>query len=630
MKRTDENRNDLINKCILLGILLVAAVLRFYDYFSIPFMHDEFSALFRTQFNSFSELIEKGAKIDGHPPAIQVFLYYWVKLFGYSEWIIKLPFTLCGLMSVVLIYLIAKKWYNETVGLISAAFLASIQYMVVYSQIARPYASGLFFSLAMVYFLSQLISNPEKHFYKNSAFYILFAALCAYNHHFSLLFATITGLTGLFLIQRRYVVKYLINAVIIMILYIPNIPIVLYQLKLGGIEGWLAKPHNDFIINYLSYAFQYSMVALFVVAGLVVFGLVKRAKINYKLLLVSILWFSLPFLMGFFYSRYVNAVLQYSVLIFSFPFLLFILFGHIKKQKAVINIIIVAIILTTNTFLLVNERKHYTLFYNSPYIKILEDHETAQKEHQNVVSFIDSYKNFTRYYWDKIPIRSPFFEINFFTEKELITLLKEQAEKADYLYLGIVSYNFPSTVPIIRDYFPRIEWQNNYQSGTTFLFSKGERNRTDTIHYAGSDSLFIDSSMLYSCSFSKPFYEIVYSKYNFIDVSVKVLVPENYDDVILVASLENEKRSIYWGGGNFSNYVSDDDIGEWVTIHHSVKVSDIYLKEKDITFKTYIWNNGEQNFTVKDYSVFLREGNPVIYGLLFDIHPSPISSSGKR
>ncbi|MCL2510497.1 MAG: hypothetical protein FWF09_00435, partial [Bacteroidales bacterium] len=107
-------------------------------------------------------------------------------------------------------------------------------------------------------------------------------------------------------------------------------------------------------------------------------------------------------------------------------------------------------------------------------------------------------------------------------------------------------------------------------------------------------------------------------------------VPENYDDIILVASLENEKGSIYWGGTPFDKYVTDEDIGQWITVHHSVKLSDIRLKEKNITFKTYIWNKGNRNFTVKDYSVFLREGNPVIYGLLFDIHPSPTSFSCKK
>ena len=138
------------NQLTILLILFIGSILRFYNYVEIPFTHDEFSALFRLNFDSFSELIEKGVKVDGHPAGVHVFLYYWTKVFGSSEWIVKLPFTIFGIVSIWIIYLIGRKWFNETVGLISAAFIASIQFTVIYSQIARPYISGMFFSLIMV------------------------------------------------------------------------------------------------------------------------------------------------------------------------------------------------------------------------------------------------------------------------------------------------------------------------------------------------------------------------------------------------------------------------------------------------------------------------------------------------
>ena len=607
----------MINRWIFIGILVVAAVLCFYNYFNIPFTHDEFSALFRTQFDSFSELIEKGvAETDTHPPLIQVFLYYWIKLFGASEWIVKLPFTVCGLGAVVLVYLIAKKWYNETVGLFSAAFFSSIQYTIVYSQVARPYISGLFFALAMVYFWTQLMLNPEKRFYKNSFFYILFTVLCAYNHHFSLLFAAIVGMTGVFIIPKKYIVKYLISAVIILLLYIPNIPIVLAQLKMGGIEEWLAKPHNDFMIDYILYIFQYSVAALFVMAGLTVYGLIKRGTVNYKFFVISILWFLLPFLIGFFYSRYVNAVLQYSCLIFSFPFLLFFLLGHIKLQKPAINLIIVVIILTTNIFALVKERQHYTLFYRSPYQKIVENHEEAHKKIEKTVSIIDSHRKITQYYLNKTDAAAPFIWFDSFSnEKEWASFVKEQAEKTDYLYLGCISSNLPTTVPVIQEYFPSIIAQNNYSGGTTYLFSK-EKNNDLTVIHKQENPCFIDSLTEYAFSFSKPLLDIISNPYNFIDVSVKVLVPEKYEDILLVSSLETEKGLIYWSGTPFDNFIPTDDIGKWTTIHHSLKLSDIYLRYKGIEIKVYIWNKGRQNFLVKDFSIDLRKGNPLIYSCL--------------
>jgi len=97
MKPFFKNNADNI---LLICILIIAFILRAYRLSSIPFMHDEFSALLRTQYNSFNELIEKGVMIDGHPPLIQVFLFYWVKIFGFSEAWLKLPFIVSGVVAV--------------------------------------------------------------------------------------------------------------------------------------------------------------------------------------------------------------------------------------------------------------------------------------------------------------------------------------------------------------------------------------------------------------------------------------------------------------------------------------------------------------------------------------------------
>lgn len=40
----------LTNRTILVLILCTVALTRFYHYFDIPFMHDEFGAIFRTNF----------------------------------------------------------------------------------------------------------------------------------------------------------------------------------------------------------------------------------------------------------------------------------------------------------------------------------------------------------------------------------------------------------------------------------------------------------------------------------------------------------------------------------------------------------------------------------------------------
>jgi len=632
------------NKTILILILIVAGVLRFYNLFEIPYTNDEFSALYRTHVATFAGLIEKGVIADTLPAGVQVFLYYWTKIFGYAEWVVKLPFILFGIFSVYLIYLVAKKWYNETVGLVCSAFLASIQYTVFYSQVARPYISGLFFSLLMVYYWSNLIKTPDKKFLLNSVVFIFAAAICSYNHHFSLVFAAIVGASGLFLIQRKFLLKYIACCFIIMILYIPHINIILCQLKMGGNEGWIGELQNNFFINYISYIFQFSALSYLLVILLIVFGFVKFKKqdVNYKQLVMFSCWFIIPFLVGFLYSKLVNNVMQFSVLIFGFPYLFFILFGHIKQQKTIINLLLVLAILAVNTYALVAERKHYSLFYNSIYERIMTDHQDALKSHKRLASIVDSDKVISEYYTRKLNLDTNFvWYDSFVSERDLIAFLKKEQQRSEFLFFGCLSSNNPVTVALIQDYFPTIIQQKNYFGGTTYLFSKAiskEHNIieyqnfenkekkcwssmdkskfVDTVSFSGKYSYAIDSNTEFSFSYSRPLKEFLKNENNFIDISVKVCMPDTINECNLVATLSTEDSVYYWGASSFSTFKTNKTLKEgWVTVHHSVKLSDINVGIRNLKLTVNIWNKSRNSFLVDDVIIKLRAGNPVIYKL---------------
>jgi hypothetical protein len=628
---------------ILLLVIIVACAVRFYNFFQIPYTHDEFSALFRTYYTCFSDLIEKGVLIDGHPAGIQVFLFYWTRLFGYDEWVVKLPFTLCGIGSVYLLYLIGKKWYNVTVGLISASFLATIQYTVMYSQIARPYISGLFFSLCMVHFWWKILSEPRNKLIWNSLLYIISASLCAYNHYFSLLFAIILGLSGLFLVERKFLLKYVISGLTIFLLFLPHFNIFLFQLKAGGVEGWLGKPHNDFIIYYLKYIFHFSPFLGLLVVFIALFGLkgFNKYDFNKKHFLLSLSWFMLTFLIGFFYSRFINGVLQYSVLIFSFPFLFFILFGHIRVQKTGINLIIVSMILSVNIFSLIKERRHYELFYNSPFEQILIDQTNIRKSNPGILSLIDSHKRISSYYFLKRDIDTSFtWYDSFASERDLINYLREHNQQFEKLFFGCLSGSNPLIIPIIMEYYPSIVWQKNYAGGTSYLFSKDstntravielldfesvrpnwsafkKENLIDTMRYSGMHSYLIDSTSEWSPAYSRALKEIITNENNFIDIAVKCYYSVSMDDIILVASLDAKNESVGWTGYPFTTFVSSDSTkNHWFTVYCTLKLSDAYQHNRHILFKTYIWNRGRQNLIIDDFTIKLRIGNPIIYGL---------------
>ena len=267
------------DKLLILGILGIATILRFYQFTNIPFTHDEFSVWSRLIYDNLNDILEKGVKLtDTHPAGIQVFLHYWAMLFGKAEWVIKLPFAIMGVWSVWMIFIVAKKWFGKTTGFLSAAAMATLQYPIYYSQIARPYISGMFFGLVLVYFWSNIIKSPRRKPMANGIGFVLAGTLCAYNHHFSFLFAILVGLSGFFFLRKNMIWKYVAYGLAVALLYLPHLNITLFQLGKGGVGAWLSKPDGYFIVDYVRYIFHFSNLLLFFTALVIVYGLFHRAK----------------------------------------------------------------------------------------------------------------------------------------------------------------------------------------------------------------------------------------------------------------------------------------------------------------------------------------------------------------
>ena len=634
----------LTNRSLLIIIMIVAAVLRFYNYFEIPFTHDEFSALFRTNFPDFQTLINQGVKVDGHPAGVQVFLYYWVQLFGIHEWSIKLPFTFMGIASVYLMYLIAKFWYNETVALISISFFATMQFTVMYSQIARPYISGLFFALLMVYYFGKLIKQSDVHFWKNGLLFVLFASLCTYNHHFSMLFATIVGISGLFLIPKTKLVQYCLLGVLVLLLYLPHVSILLEQLKFGGVEMWLAKPKPTFIFNFIYYLFNFSNLSLLVALGLFLLGVYKFKWIDFKVrsYILFTIWFFLPIAIGYYYSIYYSAVLQFSVLLFSFPFLLMILFGNIKLKSNRFNGIVVGLIILTNTSGLIINRQHYSLFYQSEFEKIIiACDETSEKS----IKIIDSHNRITEYYKNKQFLSSNYKEINDFKSlQEFNDYIAVSSEQGLEVFLGVTSSNNPLTVPIIAYHYPKFEKQENFIGGSNYWFTKkSSPNSISDLVYSQkfqgtnvspwlniSPSKIDTSNQNYkmdpdseygpSCEFKLG--DFVMHKNNFIDLSMKVNGSDSTDELLLVAILSNNEDEIYWGAASLKEFSIPIKNTDWKLIMQSIKLSDISEIGSNTMLKVFVWNKSKSHFIIDDIEIKIRAGNPILYSLFNKIERS--------
>lgn len=629
---SNSNKNSLI----LIFILIVAAILRCYNLFEIPFTHDEFSALFRTQYSSFNELLNKGIKPDGHPAGVQVFLYYYSHLFGKDEWIIKLPFIILGITSVFLIYLIGKEWFGVTSGLICAAFIATLEYPVMYSQIARPYISGLTECLFMVYFWYKVVFKPEKHFLLNISLYILSSVLCAYNHYFSLLFAIIVGFTGLFFIRKEKFLWYVMAGISIFIMFLPYFPFFIYQLNLKGVGGWLGPPDNSFLWEYLKYVFHFSWFVFFEVAAIFLIRLFYGTR-NLTFLLISLIWFLLPLFIGFFYSKLVNPVLQESCLLFSFPFLLLAIFSNNSNLSVQKNFLLVLGIIVINISSLVLERRYYKLFYNSPYQRIIEESNKVKSKYSSSISVIDSHKRISRYYINKHHLDSDFIWYDKFKDiNNFIHFLQNQ--KALYLSYGSLSGEDRVIPFIIKDYYPYLIEQKNYYNGTFYIYSKTPHNKISTKHYvhkfgfeatsdnwnlnnnhiktipfSGNHFCEMDSTTEFGPIYEAPLTDIIKNENDYIDISCWSKSADNLKDVNLVATLKEKDRMIAWMAVNLEKFRMEES--GWFKAYYSIKLSDIKFDEKHTILNVYIWNQGKKNLLIDDFNISQRNGNPVLYGL---------------
>jgi hypothetical protein len=626
--------NKLEYQSILLSLIIVVGVfLRLYHLYDMPFMHDEFSALFRTRFETFDEVLKIGVQIgDTHPAGIQVFLWWYVQLVGENELWLKLPFVLMGSLSIPLMYKVGKLWFNQNVGLITAAYIATIQYTLTYSVIIRPYISGLFLGLLMVYFWTLLIKGKQTFWVYLG--YVSFSALCAYNHHFSLLFVAVVGFTGLFMLKGKQLLGYVLAGLLVFILYLPHLSIFFYQLGQGGLDGWLSKPSPLFPLNYIKYIFHFSIESYCL--ALVVFGVGALYKwkekwgVFYK---ISWLWFLTPLSVGLLYSIYVNPVIQYSMLIFTVPYFFFLAFGWFpqKISSKVIGALVIAVLLV-NSVTLIKNRQHYRVLYQTRHLQFLKDIESLSERNQSTV-LIANHPRINQFYKDKYQWSFSF--VNYLQGVSSNIGLDQVQEmvgnsKTPYFVYGGVAYAAPEIVQMIKEYYPYCIEKKDYYASNLYVFSK-EKNEDDLMPYFELKNNFKASQkgwnnvdLLYDAKGGLLKKEkewgpqIAFNldaalKHRNDVLDIKVTYSHLEEKALyLVTALKYKDSVINYSVVSSADFIKSSDKK---TIYKTIELSGVHLPTKNVEVTTYLWNKDKGDFWLQEYQVQLRQGNPIQYSL---------------
>ncbi len=630
-----------LNNYLLLFIIAVAATIRFWDYSSMQFMHDELSAVIRSQANSFSELIYKTKTTDVHPVGVPIFVHYWTKIFGTNEMIVKLPFVLFGLISIYYSYKIAEKWFNPTVAIFTCAFLATLQFPTMYGQLERPYATGMLFSVLMVWCWTQFFSclsgrqSSENSKNKYAIGFVLFASLCTYNHYFSLLFAGLVGATGLFFLTKENWKKYLLMCTAVILLFIPHISILLFHLSIGsgGEETWIGKPQPDWLITFLKYLFHYSIYVYAVVGILFLASFYfrsKEKKVFDKMRIVALVWAILVPCLAYFYSITKTPVLQFSTFTFSLPFLLMFIFSFYAELKTPIKIGALVLIILVNTYTLFAERKHNSLFYKHPYeeMAIVSNNAIKNFGEKNVFVGLSAINGFVDFYFERHG-KFSYLNVDGSDIKKFIAELEKVS--SDYFVAGNLN---PEFVQVVKEKYPYIVSKDEGFTFSIYCFSKKKPanekkenivfSETQNIYktrfweknYMKQDScMYLDSTQEYSAGFSTYLYEILNTRHSILNVSAEIDTKNDPSlNPTLVLSIDDGKESIVWRGYEYSWYSKQP--GEKTMVYVSHLFSGLDMKKHPYAhLKVYVWNRDKKKILVKNLKVEVVESNPVIYGL---------------
>jgi hypothetical protein len=602
----------------LMLILGWAAALRLYQFGSIPFVADEFSALSRLKFNSFLDLINQGVLPDFHPAGTHFFLWIWGNAFGFEEWVLKLPFALMGLASIWMIYRIGTAWFNKNTGLVGAAFASVSQYFILYSQIARPYGMGLFFCLVALWYWKQLVFNSS---FNKKAFigWVFAAAAVAYTHYFALLFLVLVGASGLFFLNHKRLIPYLLGALAICVLYLPHFWIFFTQLSKGGVESWLAKPTWSFFPEYLRYLLHYDRY--FAGAFVVLFFLsIRRTqktpldKAKLKLLALGLLWWIGCFLIGYFYSIYNSAILQFSGLLFAAPFGLLALFYALRFSGKLVHLTITSILLL-GTYSLVANREHYFMLYHSPYEQFVKHMNEVQQEYPNSLQLLAEEDHIYRYYADR-------FRID--TNQVLETIGRDLNElkqiidtsQASTLAMGLMYHAPKELLAYAQDKFPYLIKQNNYYQGSFYVYSKESSGRLAFIKaYEHKHAAEADIGELKPQGYAggielDGLSKKVKHKHDLFTYAVKVSATNTSPKVEMASAIMLKDSIVYWRTGQL---LANQNSG--TTHYYSFSLPEKWISHEDAYLKCFLWNLGQDTLEVKSAELHLKPGNPFVYGL---------------
>ena len=219
-------------------IVIGASLLRFYGLGAKSLWRDESESMLLA-LSAVKKIIYLSLEIPyiPRPPLYFIITHFFVKI-NDTPALLRLPSALFSILTIILVYYLAKRWFSRGVALLAAFLMALSPFQIYYAQEARSYALLMCLSLAGLVLLEMSLEKGTWCL----ALWSLNSLAILYTHHFGALTVATQGLIApiLFLTedrpsgrsQKRYFVVFILAGLAILLFWKPMLTHLL-----GGLTG---------------------------------------------------------------------------------------------------------------------------------------------------------------------------------------------------------------------------------------------------------------------------------------------------------------------------------------------------------------------------------------------------------
>ncbi|MCK5847535.1 MAG: glycosyltransferase family 39 protein [Bacteroidales bacterium] len=600
------------NKFLIPLVFIFALILRLWN-IEYSFSNDELSAVMRANYKTIAEIVSQGVLIDFHPAGIQVFITYWVRFFGNSEFAVRFPFAIFGSIASVFAFITARQKLGLTPAILTAIGVSVLEFSLLHGQLARPYSSGLMLIMIAYWLWNKVIFDANMSRQKLTLYSIALAitfAATAYNHYFSALSSVILAICGLFFIPKKRLAYYFGIGIFSAILFIPHINITLYHLSKGSIGSWLSPPKSDFLYTHIVHIFNDSLLLLLtILLSIVLYNIFsQRNKTTnlFKTRFVLLFLFLMPIAIGYIYSIKIGPVLQDRILLFNMPYLLMFIFSFVadnKVKKLVIIPSIIALLMILHTIFI---NKYYSTQHFINFKTIAKECSKTKIDNIDILRIQNSNsKNYLQYYLKDTTIEFATYLLNSEENIEELKIILDtsNAEYCEFINLRPIS-NLSKLM--ISSSFWELEkdvvdiWQNGYSLYNKSNILPSITNSSNTLANIDYSS---DTLTLKNIEYSKGLVYIADYEYTIsINIQFQFIDSLAVNNALLVISSEGNNIEKRWSGYALHYFKKN-------STNNYLKGNIKYQLSKDEKVNIYIWNPDKEEIRLVNYQIAINKYN---------------------